>query len=98
MKILSWEHFQDINCTTTVSVRANVGMPVHVHDWDGCGLKGWFVALFLAALETTFFLNKRASISSSVSLCSFEAVGGKIHAGESMKKWEITSEDFNGTS
>ena len=88
---ISWTHFQDINWTTTgqwwqswwnprnVSARASGSIHAHVHDWDGWGLKGWFVALFFGGIANEHFFHKRACISSSVYLCSFEAVGTYIY-------------------
>ena len=67
MKILSWEHFQDINCTTTgqwwqswrnpgnVSARASLCTPMSMTEMAGV-LKGWLHHFFLAAVELPYFL------------------------------------------
>ena len=96
---ISWTHFQDINWTTTgqwwqswwnprnVSARASGSIHAHVHDWDGWGLKDWFVALFFGGIANEHFFHKRTFISSSVYLCSFEAVGIYIY---NRKIWPYT--------
>ena len=89
--IISWAHFQDINCTTTgqwwwqswwnpgnVSAHDSVGIHAHVIPcpWlRSLGFKGLIRSIFFGGIANEHFFDKRAYISSSVYLCSFEAVG-----------------------
>ena len=89
--IISWAHFQDKNCTTTgqwwwqswwnpgnVSAHDSVGIHAHVIPcpWlRSLGFKGLVRSTFFGGIANEHFFHKRAYISSSVYLCSFEAVG-----------------------